>query len=74
MPETRWPLAGRSKELEGARQAAAGRSSRQIAADVQLSVRTVESRLQKVYEKPGVCGRRELFGALDEAPAEREAG
>ena len=56
-------------ELEAARQAAAGRSSRQIAAGMHLSVRTVESRLQKVYEKLGVCGRRELFGALEDLPA-----
>ena len=56
-------------ELDAARQAAAGRSSRQIAADMHLSVRTVESRLQRVYEKLGVCGRRELFGALDDLPA-----
>ncbi len=56
-------------ELDAARQAAAGRSSRQIAADMHLSVRTVESRLQRVYEKLGVCGRRELFGALEDLPA-----
>jgi len=56
-------------ELDAARQAAAGRSSRQIAADMHLSVRTVESRLQRVYEKLGVCGRRELVGALDDRPA-----
>ncbi len=56
-------------ELDAARQAAAGRSSRQIAADMHLSVRTVESRLQKVYEKLGVCGRHELDGALADLPA-----
>jgi len=56
-------------ELDAARQAAAGRSSRQIAADMHLSVRTVESRLQRVYEKLGVCGRRELVGALSDRPA-----
>jgi len=56
-------------ELDAARQAAAGRSSRQIAADMHLSVRTVESRLQRVYEKLGVCGRRELVGALADRPA-----
>jgi DNA-binding CsgD family transcriptional regulator len=56
-------------ELDAARQAAAGRSSRQIAAGMHLSVRTVESRLQKVYEKLGVCGRHELGGALADLPA-----
>ncbi len=58
-----------SGELDAARQAAAGRSSRQIAAGMHLSVRTVESRLQKVYEKLGVCGRHELDGALADLPA-----
>ena len=58
-----------SGELDAARQAAAGRSSRQIAADMHLSVRTVESRLQKVYEKLGVCGRHELDGALADLSA-----
>jgi DNA-binding CsgD family transcriptional regulator/type II secretory pathway predicted ATPase ExeA len=56
-------------ELDAARQAAAGRSSRQIAADMQLSVRTVESRLQRVYEKLGVGGRHELGDALADLPA-----
>jgi DNA-binding CsgD family transcriptional regulator len=56
-------------ELDAARQTAAGRSSRQIAAGMHLSVRTVESRLQKVYEKLGVCGRHELGGALADLPA-----
>ena len=56
-------------ELDAARQAAAGRSSRQIAADMQLSVRTVESRLQRVYEKLGVGGRHQLGDALADLPA-----
>jgi DNA-binding CsgD family transcriptional regulator len=56
-------------ELDAARQAAAGRSSRQIAADLHLSVRTVESRLQRVYGKLGVCGRHELGSALADLPA-----
>ena len=61
-------------ELDAARQAAAGRSSRQIAADMHLSVRTVESRLQRVYEKLGVCGRRELVGALADRAGRLTAG
>jgi DNA-binding CsgD family transcriptional regulator len=51
-------------ELDAAVQAAAGRSNKQIAADSHLSVRTVESHLQRVYEKLGISSRRELAHAL----------
>jgi DNA-binding NarL/FixJ family response regulator len=46
--------------VEVALQAAAGRSNKQIAADMCLSVRTVENRLQRVYEEFGVSGRHHL--------------
>jgi DNA-binding NarL/FixJ family response regulator len=46
--------------LEVALLAAAGRSNKQIAADMCLSVRTVENRLQRVYEELGVSGRHHL--------------
>jgi DNA-binding CsgD family transcriptional regulator len=46
--------------LEVALLAAAGRSNKQIAADMSLSVRTVENRLQRVYEELGVPGRHHL--------------
>jgi DNA-binding CsgD family transcriptional regulator len=55
-------------ELDTALQAAAGRSNNQIAADMHLSVRTVESHLQRVYEKLGVSGRHELADALRDQP------
>jgi DNA-binding CsgD family transcriptional regulator len=55
-------------ELDTAMQAAAGRSNQQIAADMQLSVRTVESHLQRAYEKLGISGRHELAGALRDQP------
>jgi DNA-binding CsgD family transcriptional regulator len=55
-------------ELDAAVQAAAGRSNKQIAGDMQLSVRTVESHLQRAYEKLGVSGRHELADALREQP------
>jgi DNA-binding CsgD family transcriptional regulator len=51
-------------ELDTAVQAAAGRSNKQIASDMHLSIRTVESHLQRVYEKLGVSGRHELADAL----------
>jgi DNA-binding CsgD family transcriptional regulator len=55
-------------ELAAALQAAAGRTNREIAASMQLSVRTVESNLQRVYEKLGVSGRHELADALSDGP------
>jgi DNA-binding CsgD family transcriptional regulator len=51
-------------ELDTAVQAAAGRSNRQIAGQMQLSVRTVESHLQRVYDKLGISSRHELADAL----------
>jgi DNA-binding CsgD family transcriptional regulator len=55
-------------ELDTATQAAAGQSNKQIAAEMQLSVRTVESHLQRAYEKLGISGRKELAGALRDQP------
>jgi DNA-binding CsgD family transcriptional regulator len=55
-------------ELDTAANAAAGRTNKQIAADLHLSVRTVESHLQRVYEKLGVAGRHELADALRDQP------
>jgi DNA-binding CsgD family transcriptional regulator len=45
--------------------AAEGRSNRSIAAELRLSVRTVEHRLQRVYAKTGATGRSALAGVLD---------
>jgi DNA-binding CsgD family transcriptional regulator len=58
-----------SGELDIALQAAAGRTNKQIAAELHLSVRTVESHLQRVYEKLGVSGRHELTDALRDQPS-----
>jgi DNA-binding CsgD family transcriptional regulator len=55
-------------ELDTAVQAAAGRSNKQIAADRRLSIRTVESHLQRAYEKLGIASRHELAGALRDQP------
>jgi len=52
-------------EYEAALLAAAGRSNREIADELYLSVRTIEGRLQRVYEKLGIAGRAELTAALD---------
>jgi DNA-binding CsgD family transcriptional regulator len=56
-------------EREAALLAAAGRSNRDIADRLYLSVRTVENRLQRVYEKLGVTSRRELADALGLDPS-----
>jgi DNA-binding CsgD family transcriptional regulator len=47
-------------ERETAVLAAAGRSNKEIAEQLFLSPRTVENRLQRVYEKLGISGRTEL--------------
>lgn len=52
------------RELEVARLAAAGLSNREIAARLSVSVRTVETQLQRTYEKLGVRRRADLQGAL----------
>jgi DNA-binding CsgD family transcriptional regulator len=56
-------------ELDASVQAAAGRTNKQIASDMHLSVRTVESHLQRAYEKLGISGRRALADALQDLPA-----
>jgi DNA-binding CsgD family transcriptional regulator len=53
-------------EFDTARLAAAGHSNRAIAARLGISVRTVENRLQRVYEKLGVSGRQELTAVLSQ--------
>ncbi|HKE74378.1 MAG TPA: LuxR C-terminal-related transcriptional regulator [Acidimicrobiales bacterium] len=54
-------------ERETAVLAANGRANKEIAEQLHLSPRTVENRLQRVYDKLGVAGRGELADAL--APA-----
>ena len=53
-----------SRELEVASMAAAGASSREIAARLVLSVRTVDNHLQNAYSKLGVTSRDELARTL----------
>jgi len=55
-----------SAEHQVARLAAAGRSNKQIADELVLSLRTVENYLHRVYEKLGITGRSELAAALKE--------
>ncbi len=55
-------------ELDTALQAAAGSTDKQIAEVMHLSVRTVENRLHRVYQKLGLSHRRELGEALRDLP------
>jgi len=61
-------IAGRdiltSAERRVALLAASGRSNKEIAEELFLSVRTVEGQLHSVYEKLGIRGRSELSGVL----------
>lgn len=52
-------------ERETALLAAAGHSNKEIAEELHLSVRTVENRLQRVYEKLGISKRTAIGPALD---------
>jgi DNA-binding CsgD family transcriptional regulator len=51
-------------ERDAAELALRGHSNKAIAAELVLSVRTIENRLQHVYEKLGINGRGELADAL----------
>jgi DNA-binding CsgD family transcriptional regulator len=51
-------------QLRIAMSAATGRSSRQIADEFVVSIRTVQNQLQRVYEKLGIRSRSELSRAL----------
>lgn len=55
-------------EWDAAQLAAAGRSNKEIAETLFVSVRTIENRLQHVYGKLGVSGRAELAEALETLP------
>ncbi len=55
-------------ELDTALQAATGSSDKRIAEMMHLSVRTVENRLHRAYQKLGISHRRELAEALRDLP------
>jgi len=57
-----------SQEQVVARLAAEGLSNRAIAADLVVSVKTVEYHLRNVFAKLGVTSRRQLADRLDPAP------
>jgi ATP/maltotriose-dependent transcriptional regulator MalT len=53
-----------TREIEVAALAATGLANKEIAANLTVSVRTVENHLQRVYEKLGVARRADLAQAL----------
>ncbi|WP_181764391.1 LuxR C-terminal-related transcriptional regulator [Streptomyces albidus (ex Kaewkla and Franco 2022)] len=59
---TTTPLTSREREISTL--AAAGETSKEIAAALTLSVRTVDNHLQKAYAKLGIATRRELAAHL----------
>jgi DNA-binding CsgD family transcriptional regulator len=69
IPETAEPTPLTARELEVARLAAAGLTSRAIAEQLFISVRTVDNHLRRVYEKLGVRRRSELSGVLGTSTA-----
>jgi DNA-binding CsgD family transcriptional regulator len=66
MTVTTSPLSEREREV--ARLAGAGLSSKEIAARLYLSLRTVNNHLQRVYTKLGVSSRSDLARALEGSP------
>ena len=61
--DTRARLTG--AERDTALLAARGRTNKEIAEQLGLSVRTVENRFQRSYEKLGISTRKDLTAALE---------
>ena len=65
------------QEVQVATMAASGRSNKDIAAELFLSVKTIEAHLHRVYRKLGVHSRRELpsvIGTADASASSRGTG
>jgi DNA-binding CsgD family transcriptional regulator len=57
-----------AREREIALLVAQGRSSKEVAAALVLSVRTVDNHLQRIFAKLGVTSRAQLRTAMEERP------
>jgi DNA-binding CsgD family transcriptional regulator len=57
-----------SREREIALLVAQGRTSKEVAAALVLSVRTVDNHLQRIFAKLGVTSRAQLRTAMEETP------
>ena len=65
------------QEVQVATMAASERSNKDIAAELFLSVKTIEAHLHRVYRKLGVRSRRELpsvIGTADVSTSNRATG
>jgi DNA-binding NarL/FixJ family response regulator len=58
-----------ARQLEIARLVAAGRTSREVAAELVVSTRTVDNHLAAVYRRLGLSGRHELGDVVFDLPA-----
>ncbi|MGO8887152.1 MAG: LuxR C-terminal-related transcriptional regulator [Streptosporangiaceae bacterium] len=67
----RWNLT--ASELAVARLVSTGRSNREVAAELYVSIKAVEFHLGHVYDKIGIRSRRDLAGRLAAAGAESGA-
>ncbi len=63
------PLTAREEQV--ALLAAAELSDKEIAARLQLSVRTIHAHLRSIYAKLGIASRQELHGRFDARPQPR---
>jgi DNA-binding CsgD family transcriptional regulator len=61
-------------EAKVAELVAAGRTNREVAAELFLSVKTVEANLSRIYRKVGVRSRTELAAALGDRVLHHDAG
>ena len=68
------PEALTPRELDVAARALEGRSSREIAGSLYLSVRTVDNHLASVYRKLGLSGRDELMSVFEAIVASGSSG
>jgi DNA-binding CsgD family transcriptional regulator len=59
-----------SQERAVARLVASGNSNRETAAELVISVKTVEFHLRNVYQKLGIASRGQLRASLDEPPSQ----
>jgi DNA-binding NarL/FixJ family response regulator len=65
------PLTGREREI--ASLAATGLTSRDIAAELSVSPRTVDTHLSRIYRKLGVTSRAALASRLASSPGARSS-
>jgi DNA-binding NarL/FixJ family response regulator len=71
VPKTGWDYKLTAQELRVAKLLAAGRSNREIAAEMVLSVETVKSHVARVLQKLGVSNRAQAAIVFANGPGDR---